>query len=431
MTSTDAPRRQGTGRWITFYVVLAVFAQESTWNFYDAQVPPLLAAYVGSAAVVGLLMGVDNLLGIFIQPWMGHRSDNTRTRWGRRIPYLAVGMPIAAVLFAAIPLTSSLPALVAVMVGYALLANSCRPPTESLLPDFISPERRGRANAAVKIAVGVTVIVSALISLLLVDEHPVLAFAVPSVLMLVSVAVLVARVRDSSSPAYQAVLAAEHAAEHAADLSDAPPPARLRDVLSDIVRATDRSRLLVIVATFLFACAWSAVRAQGTNYGIQSLGLTRGDAGGLTLAGGVAFLLAAFPIALLAERVGRLRVMALGIAVVAAALVAGTALHTPAATAAVFCVAAVGAAGFAVNGAVVLWNLAPSAGVLGAYTALYTVGWSLGGFLGPAVVGALVDLTGWRFMLVDAALLAVLAVLVVLRVITLRRRAPEHEAVAL
>lgn len=56
-----------------------------------------------AAALVGLLMGMDNLLGIVIQPWIGNRSDGTRTRWGRRIPYLAVGMPVAALLFAVMP----------------------------------------------------------------------------------------------------------------------------------------------------------------------------------------------------------------------------------------------------------------------------------------------------------------------------------------
>ena len=99
----DAQRDRATRRRITFLVALAVFAQESTWNFYDAQVPPLLRDHIASAALVGFVMGMDNLLGIFIQPWMGNRSDRTRTWWGRRIPYLAVGMPIAALLFILLP----------------------------------------------------------------------------------------------------------------------------------------------------------------------------------------------------------------------------------------------------------------------------------------------------------------------------------------
>ena len=86
-----------------------------------------------------------------------------------------------------------------------------------------------------------------------------------------------------------------------------------------------------------------------------------------------------------------------------------------------FCVAAVGAAAFMINAAVALWNLAPSSRVLGAYTGLYAVTWYLGGFGGPALIGAVVDLTGWNWMLLDIAILAALAVLVVISLGRLHR----------
>jgi MFS family permease len=156
---------------------------------------------------------------------------------------------------------------------------------------------------------------------------------------------------------------------------------------------------------------------------MEVLGLSRGDAGGLTLPSGLAYVVAAYPVALVAERFGRLRTMAVGMTVFAAAMVAGSVVRTPAATVVVFCVAAVGAATFLINAAVVLWNLAPSTRVLGTYTGLYAVAWYLGGFGGPALVGGVVDLTGWGGMLLDIAVLAVLAVLVVVRLGRLQRRA--------
>jgi MFS family permease len=415
--------RVRTGR-ITFFVALAVFAQESTWNLYDSQVPPLLREHIGSAALIGALMGMDNLLGIFIQPWMGNRSDNTRTPWGRRIPYLVAGMPVAALLFVLIPhAAASLPLLILAMFGYALVANSFKPIAESLLPDFIAPERRGRANAAVKIASSITIIVAALISLFLIDDHPKLSFAVPAVLMVTSVAVLAWKVRDSRSPAYRAALE-EDAETH----GEEPARVRMRDVLLDIVRDADRSRVLVIVSVLAFGSAWFASRSLITNYGMEALAMSRGDAGGLTLPSGVAFIAAAYPVALLAERFGRLRVILIGMVVFAAALVLGTAAPTPTGAVVALCVAAAGASGFMVNMAVVLWNLAPSPRVLGAYSGLYTVGWMGGGFLGPALVGGMVDVTGWRFMLLDVAIVTLLAVLAVARVAVLQARRSDGPA---
>lgn len=409
--------RVKTGR-ITFFVALAVFAQESTWNLYDSQVPPLLREHLGSAALIGALMGMDNLLGIFIQPWMGNRSDGTRTAWGRRIPYLVVGMPVAALLFVLIPhAAASLPLLVLVMFAYAFVANSFKPIAESLLPDFIAPERRSRANAAVKIASSITVIVAALISIFLIDDFPKLSFAIPAVLMVASVAVLAWKVRDSRSPAYQAALEEDREAD-----GGTSPRVRMRDVLLDIVRDADRSRLLVIIAVLAFGGAWFASRSLVTNYGMETLGMSRGDAGGLTLPSGLAFLVAAYPAALLAERFGRLRLIMAGMTVFAAAMVLGTLVRTPTGTVVAMCVAAAGAAAFMVNTAVVLWNLAPSARVLGTYTGLYTVGWSCGGFAGPALVGGMVDVTGWPFMLLDVGIVTVLAVLAIARVAVLQRR---------
>lgn len=413
-TPTTTPltsARQRTGR-ITFLVALAVFAQESMWNFYDSQVPPLLRDHIGSVAIVGFVMGMDNLLGIFIQPWMANRSDRTRTRWGRRIPYLAIGMPTAALLFVVLPHTaSSLPLLIGVIIAFALVSNSFKPIGEALVPDFVPPERRSRANAAVKIASAITVIVAALVSMLLVDEHPELAFAVVASITLVAVTVLCLSIRDSSSPGYQAALA-----EDGEEGESAVGAARVRDTVVEIVRDADRSRLLLIVAIFVFGCAWAASRALLTPYGQETLDLSRGDAGGLTLPSGVAFLLAAYPTALLAERFGRLRTMVGGMSIYVLGMLLGLLVQTPTMTVVAFCIGAAGASAFLVNAVVVLWNLAPSARVFGTYAALYAVGWQAGAFAGPAIVGGVVDIAGWSTMLLDIAMLATVAILIVLRV---------------
>ncbi|MFY1687046.1 MFS transporter [Plantactinospora sp. WMMB782] len=402
-------------RRITFFIALALFAQESTWNFYDNQVPVLLREHLASTALVGALMGMDNLLGIFVQPWIGNRSDNTRTRWGRRIPYLAVGMPLAALVFVLLPWTTSLVTLVAVMFCYALIANTTRPLAESLVPDFLPPERRGRANAAVKIATALTIIVASLISLLVVDEHPRAAFVLPSVIMLAATVVLLANVRDSRSTGYQAAVAEDAAT------GPAPTGPPLRQIVSGLVTDRDRRRLLLLLTVLLFGGAWFASRSLITPYGMEALGLSRGEAGGLTLPSGIAYVAAAYPAALLAERFGRLRTIAAGMIVFAAALAAGSVAQTATGTVVAFCVASVGAAAFTINAAVALWNLAPSSRVFGAYTGLYAVTWYLGGFGGPALIGAVVDLVGWDGMLLYIAALAMLAVLVVVRLGRLQR----------
>ncbi len=51
-------------------------------------------------ALVGLLGALPRLTDAFTDPLMGYISDNTRTRWGRRRPYIFGGAIVAGLLFA-------------------------------------------------------------------------------------------------------------------------------------------------------------------------------------------------------------------------------------------------------------------------------------------------------------------------------------------
>ncbi len=50
-------------------------------------------------ALVGLLGALPRLTDAFTDPVMGYISDNTRTRWGRRRPFIFAGAILAAILF--------------------------------------------------------------------------------------------------------------------------------------------------------------------------------------------------------------------------------------------------------------------------------------------------------------------------------------------
>ena len=150
-TGTDAvspptgPARPKAGRRVVLLLAIAVFAQESVWNFYDAQVPASLQAYIGSAGVVGLLMGVDNVFGVVVQPLVGHFSDRLKRRRGSRLPVILVTAPVAAVFFVLIPWANSLPVLLVFVISFAFVSNGYKGVTETLLPDYVSARRRNSA----------------------------------------------------------------------------------------------------------------------------------------------------------------------------------------------------------------------------------------------------------------------------------------------
>ena len=72
---------------LTFYIGFASLAIQTSWALYDSQVPISLFFYISSIALVGLIMGIDNFVGVLIQPIMANVSDNTRTKWGKNALY--------------------------------------------------------------------------------------------------------------------------------------------------------------------------------------------------------------------------------------------------------------------------------------------------------------------------------------------------------
>lgn len=393
------PSRPKFARKVVFLVALAVFAQESVWNFYDTQVPPSLQDYIASAGVIGLVMGVDNILGVIVQPLMGHVSDRLRRRTGSRVPIILVGAPAAAVPFVLIPWADSLPILLLFVISFAFLANCFKVVTEALLPDYVSPGLRSRAHGFLKIATSLTIISSSLVSVFVVDRSLHLAFAIPAVFMLLCFAAVGLYLRRIP----------------ARDVPDGPT-GKQRPFLTVFLDAfRNRRRLTLMLGIMCFAGTWSGLRALTTPYGIEVLGMSRGDAGGLALPGAIAFLIAAAPIAYLSDRIGQARMIACGIAVFAFGLAGAFAWQTPLGTAVFLAVASTGYAAFSINALVAMWNSAPSEHELGTYTGLYTVAASSGAALGPAVLGSSVDLTGWPAFFLNGAVLALIPLAVFAR----------------
>ncbi len=396
--------RPRVGRKVVLLLALAMFAQESVWSFYDSQVPASLQVYLASAGLIGLVMGIDNVLGVIVQPLMGHFSDRLKRRVGSRVPIIMVVAPAAAVPFVLIPWADSLPLLLLFVISFAFLANCSRVVTESLLPDYVSREHRSRANGALKIATSLTIVSSSLVSLLVVDHDLHLAFLIPALFMLVCFAVVGLTLRRI--PARSA-----HPAE----------PAEDRPFLRVLAGAfRDRTRLTLMLGILCVAGTWAGLRALTTPYATEVLGMSRGAAGALTLPGGIAFLVAAVPIAFLSDRVGQARMIAYGICGFILGTLGAFAWQTPLGTTVFLAVAAMGYACFSINAVVAIWNSAPHEHALGIYTGLYTVAASTGSAVGPAVLGWTIDLTSWSTMFLNSAVVAVIPLLIFAR---LARRA--------
>ena len=79
------------------------FAEHFTNNVPAIMASPILNVTLGvSPVLIGIALGVPRILDAFVDPVVGVLSDRTRSRFGRRKPYMIVGGLLSAILAAAL-----------------------------------------------------------------------------------------------------------------------------------------------------------------------------------------------------------------------------------------------------------------------------------------------------------------------------------------
>lgn len=84
----------------TILVGFAFFIISAFWQAYDSLVPMMLVNKFGlDQTWSGFLMTLDNFLALFMLPLFGSLSDKTKTKYGKRTPYIVVGAIVAVMTF--------------------------------------------------------------------------------------------------------------------------------------------------------------------------------------------------------------------------------------------------------------------------------------------------------------------------------------------
>lgn len=95
---------------------------------------------------LGLMTFVGLVVASIWQPIIGVVSDRTRSQWGRRIPFLVIGTPLAIGAMFLIGLAPDLALVVLGLVSYQIAANTIQGPWQAFIPDLIPLRQRGLAS---------------------------------------------------------------------------------------------------------------------------------------------------------------------------------------------------------------------------------------------------------------------------------------------
>ncbi|MFX1561881.1 MAG: MFS transporter [Promethearchaeota archaeon] len=382
--------------WLTIFIIgLGFFTTGISWSLFNSYVPLYLQASILSAlpgfmlvvALAGFIMGIDNFIAIVMNPLMGSRSDKTKTRFGRRMPYLMVGIPIAVCFFIGLPLVRLLPgmtgllSLIVLILGFDIAMAIYRAPIVAMMPDFTPPTKRSPANGIINLMGGFGSIFAFVVGSILYGIDPLIAFGVTAAIMLLCLVILIAVIREPEAPA---------------EVEKVAFP--LRQAMSEAV--SDRSTLSILLAIFAWFMTFNTLETWFTSYGFYTLGWPANVASFTMTLFALVFVVFAIPGGFLALKLGRKRTIMIGL--VGMMVVLGIA---PFVTAQLPLMALLGVAGFFwafvnVNSIVILWEL--SRKKQGTYTGIYYVSSQSAAALGPFLFGFLVDLLVTYFGYTDA-----------------------------
>lgn len=281
------------------YITMNVywFGLAFLWNgLHPIILPAMLLSFVPEAlknTYLGGLTFAGLILAMVMQPLAGALSDHTRSRWGRRRPWILLGVLLTLAVLAIMARASSLGMLIAAYILLQLASNTGHGPAQGLIPDLVSQERHGLAAGIKNLFEMSGLIVTSLVAgKLMSDGNAALALTITS-----AVIAATALVTLVGTPEVSAAGARGPAAVQA-----------LRETLGvDLGRAPGYARLLV--SRFLILLGIYAVQAFAQYYIRDRLQVPDPAAvtGNLMATIGLALTVLVFPAGYLSDRFGRLR----------------------------------------------------------------------------------------------------------------------------
>lgn len=364
---------------------------------------PQVVGFGLTPALALFIMTWDNLINVFIQPWVGAKSDGTWTRIGRRKPWIIIGVPIAVIGITLIPFAQTAVAIAVFILitnfGMALF----RSPTVSWLGDLFMPNDRSKANGIINLMGGIGALLAFFGGGYLFNNFGRAApFIGGAILLVAAMAVALIGVKEPEK-------------------IDKEEQAKDDGVLANLRAAwqnPDKSGLYVLLGILLWFMAFNALEAGLSSFAVFTLGIAPGTASIFAGSVSITFILAAMPAGYLGTKYGRTAVIRIGLIALTVILLGSFFIIQDAIT---FVLALVLTGIFwafvNVNSLPLVYDHGDERRI-GAYTGLYYFSSQMAAVLGPTMGGVMVDVLGdqYRWLFMYGAIFMFLALLAIARV---------------
>ena len=173
MSSEDNLRKFSSLQLLNFCI--GFFGLQFAWQMRIILSGPLTESLGASPLLYGLIWLAGPVTGIVVQPIIGALSDNTFTKFGRRLPYLFFGALFGAIGLILLPKSEFLsglfganhPTWLALFIAAIFIwvidacVNAAQGPYRALIPDNIQKNQHAIANSFLSFAIGLGSVVAA------------------------------------------------------------------------------------------------------------------------------------------------------------------------------------------------------------------------------------------------------------------------------
>lgn len=395
-----------------FLLGFGFFGISIIWSLYNAYIPIFLQdTFKMSRTVTGFVMTIDNLFAVLLLPFLGALSDKTRTRLGRRKPYILMGAPSAALMFALIPVARAYENL-ALFMGTIILMNFFmalfRSPVIAFMPDITPSEKRSQANGIINFMGGVGALLAYFGGKVLYDMNYAYPFFVGAAIMLLANLLVVLFVPE---PEEYRVSGEKISLRKLLSETSKKSFGELKENLKDVFASHEKSLFFMLLSIFFWFVAFNSVETFFTSYAKYHLGIEESTGAFMMGVVSLSFMLFAIPAGLLGGRVGRKKTITAGLIIVGAAMLGAYLLgetSKPGSSAltdpvvlkfmVLFFFGGIGWAMVNVNSLPMVVDMTTEE-KLGGYTGLYYFFSQAANLVAPPLAGAFLDVIGYKTLL--------------------------------
>ncbi|ACS34197.1 SLC45 family MFS transporter [Thermococcus gammatolerans] len=422
-----------------FLLGFGFFGISIIWALYNAYIPIFLQdTFRMNRTVTGFIMTIDNLFAVLLLPFLGALSDMTRTKLGRRKPYILLGAPSAALMFALIPIAREHGNL-ALFMGTIILMNFFmalfRSPVIAFMPDITPSEKRSQANGIINFMGGLGALLAYFGGKVLYEMNYAYPFYFGAAIMLLANLLVVLFVPE---PEEYRVPGEGISLRKLLSETSHKSFGELKENLKDVFASHEKSLLAILLAIFFWFVAFNSLETFFTSYvkyhlygipvGAPETELTRKiESTGAFMLGvfSLSFMLFAIPAGFIGARLGRKKTITLGLLLVIVIMLGAFFIgetskpSSPSLSDSVimtfmglFFLGGIGWAMINVNSLPMVVDMTTEE-KLGGYTGLYYFFSQAANLLAPPLAGAFLDVIGYKTLLPFAMVFFVLALITV------------------